>query len=596
MKHPITRILGIAPYDGLRTAMEKVSTAYPDIRFDAFTGDMEDGAEIVRRYGTEDYDVIISRGGTALLIREMTDIPVISIRLSVYDVLRAIKMAESYSSLYAIVGFPSITEPAHTLCDLLGYDLDIITVHSASEAETALARLRQGGYKMVVSDVITHTLALQNNMTAFLITSGMESLHTAFDEAIRISGYFQELRQEVHFLRKIAQERENNTIIMDAEGRLCYSVKEQPEEAQLDLLRKRIPEVPPGSQIKFYQNEKGTLYQISARAPKIGQERYYLFRYMVTKIPLRSDKLGIRALSATEVAHLAEDSFYNISGAMGTLEGQLNAVAGSYQPLMLIGETGTAKEQIARAIYLRSLKTKNPFIAIDCTVASEKEWDFLFDHYASPLNDQDGTVFFRHTEAMPDRYCAKLLAIIQETNLVKRIRLMFSCDCGEEQPIPESADRIVSKLGCYCLHVPTLRSRSDEISSLAGLCLNLINLNWGKQLVGFEPRAIDQLRNFSWPNNFTQFKKVLLELATITTSSYVRGSDVVEVLAQERAFQRSKQTRSSSGTAAQHGRTLEEITLEAVRQAVDACGGNQTVAAKQLGISRSTLWRYLSRE
>lgn len=114
--------------------------------------------------------------------------------------------------------------------------------------------------------------------------------------------------------------------------------------------------------------------------------------------------------------------------------------------------------------------------------------------------------------------------------------------------------------------------------------------------MGFEPRAIDQLRNFSWPNNFTQFKKVLLELATITTSSYVRGSDVAEVLAQERAFQRSKQTRSSSGTAAQHGRTLEEITLEAVRQAVDACGGNQTVAAKQLGISRSTLWRYLSRE
>lgn len=595
MKQPLTRILGIAPYDGMRIALEKVAANYPNVRFDAFTGDMEDGAEIVKRYGTEDYDVIISRGGTAQLIQEFTDIPVISIRLSVYDVLRAIKMAESYSSLYAIVGFPSITEPAHTLCDLLGYELDILTVHSTEETETALSRLRQGGYKMVVSDVVTHTIALRNDMTAFLITSGMESLHTAFDEAIRISGYFQELRQEVLFLRRISQERENNTVIMDMNGEVCYSVKEQPEEYQLELLRKRIPEIPLGSQIKFYQNDKGNLYQISARAPKIAQDRYYLFRYAVTKIPLRSEKSGIRSLSATEVAHLAADSFYNISGAMGALEDQLNAVAGSYQPLMLVGETGTAKEQIARAIYLRSPKTKNPFIAVDCTVISDREWDFLFNHYASPLNEQDGTVFFRHAEVIPDRYCSELLAITMETNLVKRIRLMFSCDCAEDLPIPESAKRIISRLGCFSLHVPTLRSRSDEIPSLAGLCLNLINKELGKQLVGFEPRALEQLRNYNWPNNFTQFKKVLLALATITNASYIRSGDVAEALAQERALHRPRTNRQSVD-ADLSGRTLEQITLDAVRQTVDACGGNQTLAAKQLGISRSTLWRYLSRD
>ena len=66
------------------------------------------------------------------------------------------------------------------------------------------------------------------------------------------------------------------------------------------------------------------------------------------------------------------------------LEDQLNAVAGSYQPLMLLGEAGTAKEQIARAVYLRSPRTRSPFVTVDCTVASDREWDFLFDHYASP--------------------------------------------------------------------------------------------------------------------------------------------------------------------------------------------------------------------
>ena len=172
---------------------------------------------------------------------------------------------------------------------------------------------------------------------------------------------------------------------------------------------------------------------------------------------------------------------------------------------------------------------------------------------------------------------------------------MFSCDCMEDQPIPENAKRLVSKLGCFSLHVPTLRSRSDEISSLAGLCLNLINKELGKQLVGFEPRALEQLRNYSWPNNFTQFKKVLFALATITNASYIRSGDVAEILDQERTLHRPRVSRQSSGGDLSN-RTLEQITLDAVRQTVDACRGNQTLAAKQLGISRSTLWRYLSKE
>jgi len=133
MEGRVTHILGIAPYDGMQTAMERVAEEFPNIQLDAYTGDLEAGAAIVRSAQLENYDVIISRGGTADRIREVTDLPVVSIQLSVYDVLRAIKMAENYSNLYAIVGFPSITEPAHTLCDLLRLDMDIITIHSMDE-------------------------------------------------------------------------------------------------------------------------------------------------------------------------------------------------------------------------------------------------------------------------------------------------------------------------------------------------------------------------------------------------------------------------------------------------------------------------------
>ena len=110
------RILGIAPFESIRAAMERVAREeFPAVRFEAYTGDLEEGVKIAQRLSKENYDVVISRGGTAELLKKETTLPVVEITFSVYDILRAIKMAENYNSLYAIVGFPSITGPAHTL-------------------------------------------------------------------------------------------------------------------------------------------------------------------------------------------------------------------------------------------------------------------------------------------------------------------------------------------------------------------------------------------------------------------------------------------------------------------------------------------------
>ena len=68
-----TRILGIAPYDGMRTAMEQAAQAYPNVEMDIYTGDLEDGQAIVQQMPPNSYDCIISRGGTAALIRQVTD-------------------------------------------------------------------------------------------------------------------------------------------------------------------------------------------------------------------------------------------------------------------------------------------------------------------------------------------------------------------------------------------------------------------------------------------------------------------------------------------------------------------------------------------
>ena len=145
MEQKKIRILGVAPYEGLKTIMERVAEDLPEVQLEVFVGDMDAGVSIVKERLEEHYDAIISRGGTATRIEKLTETPVVSVQVSVYDILRAITMAENYNKLYAIVGFPSITEPAHTLCDLLRKDVDILTVHTETEISKTLDRLKLGG-------------------------------------------------------------------------------------------------------------------------------------------------------------------------------------------------------------------------------------------------------------------------------------------------------------------------------------------------------------------------------------------------------------------------------------------------------------------
>lgn len=103
----------------------------------------------------------------------------------------------------------------------------------------------------------------------------------------------------------------------------------------------------------------------------------------------------------------------------------------------------------------------------------------------------------------------------------------------------------------------------------------------------------EKLCQYDWPNNYTQFKHILQTLATMTDSTYIRSSAVAELLTKER----SRHRRSVPAAAAVNTDcTLDEMIREVIQQVVASNNGNRAAAARQLGISRTTLWRYLSRK
>ena len=552
------RILSIAPYEAMATSLIRAAEAYPGIQLEAYTGDLQAGVEIAQQLDLSQFDVIISRGGTAEMLRDVTDLPVVEIPVSLYDVLRTIKLAENYTDQTAIVGFPGVTENAHTLCNLMRFDIPIETVHHSEEVTRVLQKLRERNIHTVICDMVTHSVARSEGFQAMLITSGESSLHQALQDAESQGGTFRRIRHENQFLRSMISQDSRYCVVFNMKREKVFALSDILSAELLTVMRRRIPSVPNKGELLFYHHTGGIVHAVSASSFELQGQRYYVFRDQPSQIPLRTVHSGIRSYDAPECEQLFSNSFFTVSGSMGEMEQRLSPIAESGHAVMIVGEEGTGKEQIARALYLRSRLKNHPFIAVDGSRLTDKGWEFLLERHESPLSTEGTAIFFQHMEDAPEQRQNALISLIEETGLTRRLWLLFSCDTLEGETLNSFARKLSVKLGPLSLNLPTLRSRRDEIPALASLYLGNLNMELGKQISGFEPGALEMMTRYNWPGNYTQFKHVLHELTILTPGPYISGTDVAELLAQERKVYR--RAPEQAGSLPFSGMTLDEIS------------------------------------
>lgn len=598
MEAPRIKALGIAPYDAMKHMMEKLARKRPQMELDVYVGDLKKGVDIARKNLQGNYDVIISRGGTAEMIGKVTHLPVIEICLTVYDILRAMKLAENYSDKYAVVGFPSITSSAHLLCDLLQYKIDIVTIHSEGEVESTLRELKKNGCRMILCDMIANTTAKRLGLNSILITSGSESIENAFDQAYKLCVSYANIKEENSLLGDIIRGENSHTIVFDEKQNLYFSTWENTDSEILEILRREIPETLNGDNYKAFRNIDGSLYSINSRIVEKPLHRYVVFYVSSTKVPMATSKYGILFSNKREAEQHFYNSFYSVTGSMQKLRGTVEQISQSSFPVMISGEEGTGKEQIARAIYAQSPLQHNPLITINCSLVNDKSWGFLTNHYNSPLNDNNNTIYFKSIEELPAERRKQLLSIILDMNLDKRNRLIFSCVSASQTALPGAARDFLNILSCMTIHLPPLRERAEELPTISSLYLGNLNVELARQIIGFEPEAMALLQAYDWPCNHTQFKRVVNELAVITSAPYISVSDVRALLEKEKAASApdAVQVREVPLAGFDTNRTLDEITCDIIARVLDKHSGNQSAAARQLGISRTTLWRYLNRK
>jgi DNA-binding NtrC family response regulator len=335
--------------------------------------------------------------------------------------------------------------------------------------------------------------------------------------------------------------------------------------------------------------------------------------------PVSADKLMLTVENALKLSRLEEENRqlrrrvgrHDIvwkGEAMRRVMAQVDRVAPSESRVCILGETGTGKELIARAVHERSPRRDRPFVTVNCAaVPSELIESELFGHEKGAFTGaatrhlgkfeqaHGGTLFLDEIGDMPAAMQAKLLRLLQEGELeriggerpiVVNTRVIAATHRDLEALVRKGAfrDDLYHRIYVFPIAMPALRERPDDVPLLAEHFAALVAEQNGWKRRGFTPEAIEQLVRYHWPGNVRELRNVVERLLLLTDDD-VDAATVRQVLS----------GRHVSGNASAGGGPLAERALAFEREVVlaELTAHEYRVAetARALGLERSHLYK-----
>jgi two-component system NtrC family response regulator len=296
-------------------------------------------------------------------------------------------------------------------------------------------------------------------------------------------------------------------------------------------------------------------------------------------------------------------------------------VAPTDSTVLILGETGTGKELVARALHDQSLRADMPFVPINCGALPENLIESeLFGHRKGAFTGADehrtglfevangGTLFLDEIGELPKAVQAKLLRFL-ESGEIRRVgeNDAFVCDvrvvCATNRHLDEMVaqgefrEDLWFRINTFEIPLPPLRERLDDIPALARHLAARFRRGLRPEDEVFTPEALAVLAGHDWPGNVRELANVV-EHAMILCDRLPIGPEHLPMRFTARkprpATAAPFAERSAASSAPIPPMTLRDLEMQAIYDALDRCGGNKPRAAEQLGISLKTLYNKLN--
>ena len=577
----------------MKDVIESIAAARDDIEVTTVVGNMERGAALVQHCDQSRYDVIISRGGTAKLVQEISSLPLIEIELTPYDIRNALSLVSGTSQRFAVAGFPSIVEATATLCDILDLDIPSVIIHDGAEARRVLPQLKAQGVELLLCDMVGMEAAPAAGLDTVLITSGVKGLEDALNKAAHYFSSFNRAKLASAVYEAELQAQGESLVVLNAAGQILFSAPEPSVPPPLrKLLCRMLPAVLADGRVTASRPAGSKEYAISANAILCNGDPCVAFRFRSKGYRLPVSTPGVRFYDTSEEDIRRVSRHY---GAPDSVEvARADKIAQSGLPVVVCGEKGTLPRAMAGYICLNGLLSERDCCIIDCAAVGAKGWAKLMGQSGLLAFRAGSTLLFDRLLDMPDRDLESLVDFLRAADLARQLRLVFAITTGIYPQREETVIRLLSEqLYCVCMRLPPLRERADSMASVLDNCLTSVCADMGIKPPVLDAAAREQLLRYDWPRNYPQLYRVLTQLVADSRDGVISAEQAAAVLREEKAKvvlrPRNRGDIDLSGT-------LEDIDYRVVMQILAEEGMNRSRTAKRLGISRATLWRILGRE
>jgi len=334
-------------------------------------------------------------------------------------------------------------------------------------------------------------------------------------------------------------------------------------------------------------------------------------------------KIKNKILILEKQNHSFEENIIGQSDKMKDVYEKINILSQNDNVTVLIlGETGTGKELVADAIHNKSIRKDFPIVKINCSaipghLVESELFGFEKNAFTGATAKKKGlfeianggTVFLDELGEIPLEIQSKLLRFLEERKFRRiggledievDIRIITATNKNLEKAVKEKEFRedLYYRLNVVPIEVPPLRERGSDILLIADYFLEKFNGSFKKSIKGYDGNARRKLLTYSWPGNIRELKNVIERIVILSNDEWITTNKLppeIQNFEREKDIDISEENGIISVDPFSLDNKLDSIERHYITESLKRCGGNQSKAAEELGISRFALRRKMEK-
>lgn len=632
------RIVLLAPGEHIKKQGEKLrETLENKDNLEIRISHMEAAVWQARGMDKKQVDVLIARGDTARLLKESgLPFPVVDIGITDDSIVQCIMKAEEISGAeepsIGIVGMETFIERVKSFFKILRSKVTLYEAQSGSNIQEMVNKAKRDGVKVLIGGDLVCRYAKAAGLKCVMTGTTYELVEKAYNSAL-------DLQHSIEIERKKAEEM--NTIF----NTVTDAIISLNEEGRITTMNKRAENILDKAGITYqgqpverlFGEEKSKLIWEAMEKGRSNngitvdiQEKTYAMNIVPIRVDGKNKGVIVTLSSVYELQKMetkirkgmylkgntADYTFADIKGRSEAFNHTIN-LAKTFAPLqssvLIIGQTGTGKEMFAQSIHNSSDRRDDPFVAVNCgSIPDNLIESELFGYVDGAFTGakkggkmglfelaHNGTIFLDEISEMNLQGQVRLLRVIQEQQIRRigsdmvipvNVRIIAACNTNLKQMVEEHRFRkdLYYRLSVLVLQLPELKKRQGDVGLLADFFLEDYNKKFGKN-IKLSQEGREAMEQLEWDGNIRQLRNFCERICAVCPKAEADKQFIYDNYKSSYFFEQLDFYQEKEESIGKK----KEITREGLEELLKKHKGNKSKAASELGVSRTTLWKYL---